>query len=84
MVDWSAIGANEPMQDGKPVFWQGDALREKLEAIAVIAATFRIMYTGPGDEEDCALTTIYALANAALENIPDNNTNNENKERIVA
>lgn len=71
MIDWSVIGANEPPDAAKPVFYEGDALREKLQAIAIVAATFLRMYAGPGNEEDAALATIYALANAALGMLPD-------------
>ena len=69
MTDWSAIGANEPPDHGDPAFYEGDSVREKLEAIAVVAATFLQMFAYPGHEES-ALTTIYALANAALDELP--------------
>ena len=71
MMDWSAIGANEPPANNKPVFYNGDALREKLQAIAVIAATYLKLYCGPGNEEEAAFATMYALANAALDMLPD-------------
>lgn len=71
MVDWSAIGANEPPANNKPVFYNGDALREKLQAIATVAAIFLNLYAGPGGEEDAGFTTIYVLANAALDMLPD-------------
>lgn len=64
MTEWARIGARSPRGEG--------TVSAKLRAIVAIADLYISMYTGPGDEEESALSTIYALANAALNEIPDN------------
>ena len=66
MVDWHRINAQAPRG-------RKDVVYENLRAIVTIADVYIGMYTGPGDEEESALSTIYALANAALDEIPATN-----------
>ena len=64
MVNWDEIGACSPRSCR-------DTVQGKLKAIVSIAELYIKMYTGPGDEEESALSTIYALANAALNEVKE-------------
>lgn len=59
MVNWDEIGVCSPRS-------YRDTVQGKLRAIVSIAELYIKMYTGPGGEEESALSTIYALASAAL------------------
>lgn len=64
MVSWDEIGACSPRS-------YRDTVQGKLRAIVSIAELYIKMYTGPGDEEESALSTIYALASAALNEVKE-------------
>lgn len=70
MVNWDEIDACSPMS------YRG-TVQEKLKAIVSIAGLYIKMYTGPGDEEDSALSTIYALASAALDEVEATHTDTD-------
>ena len=64
MVNWDEIGTCSPRS-------YGDTVQSRLKAIVSIAELYIKMYTGPGDEEESALSTIYALASAALNEVKE-------------
>lgn len=64
MVNWDEIGACSPRSYRSTV-------KSRLKAIVSIAELYIKMYTGPGDEEESALSTIYALASAALDEVKE-------------
>ena len=64
MVNWDEIGVCSPRS-------YKDTVHSKLKAIVSIAELYIKMYTGPGDEEESALSTIYALASAALDEVKE-------------
>lgn len=71
MTDWSMIDACSPRS-------RDDGIRRKLEAIVSVAETYIKVYTGPGDEEEVALSAIYTLACSALNEIPDSKKEKSN------
>lgn len=64
MVSWDEIGACSPRSYRSTV-------QSRLKAIVSIAELYIKMYTGPGDEEEAALSTIYTLASAALDEVKE-------------